>query len=225
MAEAINGAGSTLIDIYTLLVSPFPPSLQTLFNLILVVLFVFLYSMFIWKFHRFVSNKNILELELNQYNKLEHPFLAKLLAGFFYFAEYLLILPLIVFVWFSIFAIFLVLFTENLSIEAILVVSATIVAVIRMASYYKKELAEELAKLLPLNLLAISLLNPLFFSVERILGNFREILSFFSDITIYIVFVVILEFILRFFNYWLAFFGVNTDEEIEEVTRKNRKRN
>jgi len=153
-------------------------------------------------------------LDLNQYNTSEHPFLEKTIATFFYIIEYFLILPFLIFIWFSIFTLFLIFLTDNLELGALLLISAAILAAIRMTAYYHEDLSKDLAKLFPFTLLAISILNPNFFSIERILNQFKEIPAFFNEIIIYLVFIIFLETILRFVDFIFSFYRL--DDSINE---------
>jgi|TARA_Y100000310_G_scaffold112343_1_gene110829 hypothetical protein len=197
------------LETYNGLLSTMPIFAQKFINLFLIVLLIVIYSIFIWKFYRFVAKKNIIELSLNKYNKAEHPLLAKILAGVFYFIEYILILPFLIFFWFSIFTIFLIFLTDNLAIENLLVISAIIIASIRMVSYYSEDLSKDLAKLLPFTLLAISIINPKFFDMTRIFSQFSQLPGFFNEIIIYLAFIIILEIILRTFDFIFSLFGID----------------
>ncbi len=216
--------GSQFLEAYNSFTSTLPIAFQSFINLFLLVLVIFVYSLFIWKFYKFIAEKNIFGLDLNKYNKAEHPFLTKLTAGGLYLVEYIIILPFLIFFWFAIFNFFLILLTdEAIGVSTILVISAVVIAAIRMASYYQKGLAEEIAKILPFTLLAISVLNPSFFSKEfiiRITSRLGEISSFFQEILIYLAFIIILEIILRVFEFLFSLFGIEEikEEEIKEET-------
>ena len=212
--------GANLLEVYNLFISGMPPLIQNFIGLFLIVLLIVAYSIFVWKFYRSISTKNIIELDLNQYNRLKHPFLTKLLAGAFYFFEYLIIMPILIFIWLSIFTLLLIFLTENLDISVLLIISATIIAAIRMTSYYKEELARDLAKLIPFTFLAISILNPGFFSIERIFNQFAELPNFFSKIFIYLIFIIVLEMILRFFDFIFSLFRLNEEQEVKEKIEK-----
>jgi hypothetical protein len=220
MVEVFNNFGSTLLENYNLFISLLPLFFQNFINLLLIVLLVVAFSIFIWKFYRFISTKNLIELNLNQYNRSEHAFFTKLIAGIFYLLEYIIILPFLIFFWFSIFTLFLIFLTDNLEINFLLLISAVIIASIRMTSYYKEDLAKDLAKLVPFTLLAVSILNPKFFSIERIFNQFAELPNFFNEIFIYLIFIIILEMILRFFEFIFSLFGID-EKEIEETNSKN----
>jgi len=209
---------SNLVQEYGNLVSTLPSLLQNFLNLFLLVLFIVIYSIFIWKLHKFIGTKNIFKFDLNKYNKAANPFLTKITAAGFYLLEYILLIPFIIFFWYIIFTFFLILFVEEaVTINTILFISAIAIAAIRMSSYlpkYGEKLATELAKILPFTFLAVSVLNPTLFSniVGRLSSRFSEISLFFGGILSYLLFIVILEVILRFFEF---IFNIMEVEEIE----------
>ena len=209
-----------LSEAYTAFISTLPNWTQDFITLFLLVLLVVIYSIFIWKFYRWVATKNIIELNLNKYNKSEHPFFAKVLAGFFYFLEYIIIIPFLIFIWFGVFTIFLIVLTKNLKVSELLIVSAIIIAAIRMTSYYKEDLAKDLAKLLPFTLLAVAITKPDFFNIQRIISQVSQIPSFFSQILIYLLFIVILEIILRFFEFIFSLFNLHEEVPKEAAVQQ-----
>ena len=83
MAEVINGTGSVLVESYKFVVSTLPPFFQGFVNLFVIVFLIFIYSLFVWKFHKFVARKDIFGLDLNQYNKAESPLAGRFMHGFF----------------------------------------------------------------------------------------------------------------------------------------------
>ena len=134
----------------------------------------------------------------------------------YYFLEYLILLPILVFLWFGVFTLFLVLLTENLDLNTLLIISATIIVAIRLAAYYKEDLAKDLAKLLPFTLLGVSLTQNTMFSFSKILGQIAGLPQFFNHIIIYLLFVMCIEFILRLFDFFFITSGIPTDEEVKE---------
>jgi hypothetical protein len=221
MVGVVENFTTAIIGAYDTFIFSLPPWAQTFVNLFLLTILIFLYAIFIWKFYRLIATKNIFGLNLNKYNNTNNPLLTKLLAGGFYFLEYIIILPFMIFFWFAIFTFFLILLTESLEIGAILTVAAIIVAVVRLCCYYKEDLAKDLAKLLPFTLLAIALLNQSFFNFERIVSNITELPSFFNKILIYLVFIIIIEVILRFFDFIFSLFGLkDVEEEVKEEVEK-----
>ena len=212
---SLGNLSADVFTFYNSALSLLPLFAQKFVNLFLIVLLIFLYSVFIWKFYRFVAKKNIIELNLNKYNRSEHPFLSKTIAAFFYFIEYIIVMPFLIFFWFSIFTLFLIFLTDSLEIGVLLIMSAAIIAAIRMASYYHEDLSRDLAKLFPFTLLAISLLNANFFSIERILNRFQDIPTFFGEIFIYLIFIILLEIILRVVDFLFSLFKLNEEDNVE----------
>lgn len=207
---AAGGFVSEIVGIYSSFLAAMPTSIQSFINLFLLVILVVVYAVFIWKFYQFIARKNIFELNLNQYNRVEHPGLAKILASALYLLEYIIILPFVIFFWFAVFTFFLVILTNSLSLDTILIVSVIIIASVRMTSYipaYGENLAKEIAKLLPLNLLAIALIGKTAFSFEGVLSNLSEVPHLFGVILNYLVFIIVLEIILRLFDFLFTFFG------------------
>jgi len=225
MAEVMGSFGAGLIVLYHDFIASLPPFAGNFFNFFILVLLIVIYSIFIWKFYRFIAKKNVLGLDLNKYNKSKHPIFTKLLAGALYFVEYIIILPFLIFFWFAIFTLFLIVLTQNQNVSQVLIISATVIAAIRMTSYYKEGLSQEIAKILPFTLLAISVLNPNFFLeaqyIERIISQLSQIPNFFSQIAYYLVFIIILEVILRLFDFIFSLFKLEetpkTEKKKEEI--------
>ncbi|MCK4553075.1 hypothetical protein KAT80_02635 [Candidatus Pacearchaeota archaeon] len=222
MTEVIKNLGTELFSIYNEFILTLPPPLGQFVNLLILVLMIVLYSIFVWKFYKFISKKNPVGLDLNQYNKFQHSFLSKLTHGTLYFVEYLLILPFMIFIIFTVFTFFLIILAQSQETSQILIISAAIITAIRMTAYYKENLSQEIAKMLPFTLLAITVLNPNNFAdtqyIERIFSHISNISGFFSQIITYLIFIIIIEAILRFFDFIFSLFGVEEqDETAEEV--------
>ena len=226
MAEGISNLGSGLLNAYNLFTAILPSWAQGFINFFLLVLVVFIYSIFVWKFYKFISKKNPLGLNLKKYNKIEHSFFSRLITGVLYFVEYLLILPFLIFMVFSIFTFFLIILSQAQGISQILIISAIIIASIRMTAYYKEGLSQELAKMLPFTLLAVATLNPSTFSqskyLETIFNHLAQVPSFIGQIKLYLLFIIIIEIIMRFFDYVFSLFDLDRpqDEENEEEVEK-----
>lgn len=221
MAGVIGKFGAELIRLYNEFLGTLPPIVGDFFNFFILVLLVVIYSLFIWKFYRFVAKKNIIGLNLNKYNKSKHPLFTKLIAGGLYLTEYIVILPFLIFFWFAVFTLFLIVLAQNQNVSQVLIISAIVIAAIRVTSYYRENLSQEIAKILPFTLLAISVLNPNFFlevqSLEIIFNQLSQIFSFLSQIAHYLIFIVILEVILRCFDFVFSLFGL---EELSKTKKE-----
>ena len=211
---------SAIVERYSVFTNSLPDWTQQFLNLFLMVLLILIYMIFVWNFYRFISRKDIIKLDLRKYNYSEHPLFAKLFAGILYFIEYVLILPLLIFFWFTVLAFFLLLLAESLELSAIITITAVLVSVIRMSSYYKEGLSSEIAKLFPFTLLAFSILNPNFFDFERIIGHFSQLSEFLNSIFIYFLFIILLEIILRFFDFIFSLVDVSNKSKVREEAKQ-----
>lgn len=207
------GVITEIISAYNFIIGKFPLFIQTFITLFLWSLLLFFYAWIIWIFYRSVSKKNLIELNLNKYNKLEHPFLAKLIAGIFYLIEYILILPALIFVWFGVFTFLIILLSEGIEMSTILVLAIVVIATIRMTAYYKEDLSKDIAKLLPFTILGVMITRPTFFTnFTGVFQHLTKLPAFLNEIGIYLGFIISLEIILRFFDFIFSLFGLEETE-------------
>ena len=188
-------------------------------NLFLLTIFVAIYIIFIWKLHIFISTKNILRLNLNKYSRTNHPLFTKIIAGFLYFLEYIIILPVLIFFWFLIFAILLIFIVRGMEPGSIILLAAITIAVLRVVSYipkYGESASAEASKIIPFTLLAIALTEPLFFNSEEIIARAYDIPQLFQGISPYILFIVAIELILRSLTFMVSIFEKKGGTEIKE---------
>tara|TARA_Y100000310_G_scaffold345496_1_gene465643 strand:+ start:117 stop:758 length:642 start_codon:yes stop_codon:yes gene_type:complete len=169
-----------------------------LFTLLFFTAVIVIYAIFVFYFYRYLAKKNIIGLNLSQYTESEYSTTLKILATLFYIIEYLIILPILTFFWFAVLAILILILAEGVGASTILVISAALVASVRITSYVSEKLSQDLAKMLPFTLLAIAIIKPNFFDVSALISRFSEIPSLFSNIAYYLMFIIILELIMRF---------------------------
>ena len=99
--------------------------------LLLLILGITIYSIFIFKFYRFLARKDVFNLNLRQYNEYEG-FFAKIWDGILYTVEFLIIFPLFVFFWFIIIAFFIGVISTR-PFGHVLLVSMGLVAAARLS--------------------------------------------------------------------------------------------
>lgn len=192
----INNSISKSINFFNSII---PDEYKIYLNLGLLIILLTIYSIFVWKFHKFIGKRDLLELNLSQYNKSEHPFIIKFFAILFFILEYIVILPVIIFFWFIVMALILLILAEEQSIENILLVSTLSVVIIRITSYYEENLSKEIAKLFPFTMLLVALLTPGFLNINDILSKISNIPSLIPNVIFYLLVIIFLEFTLRMF--------------------------
>ncbi len=193
---------------YGQIVSSLDPGLARVVNLFSVSILIVISAWVIWFFYNVLSKRDLIELNLNKYNRTTHPGWNKFFASVFYLLEYIVIIPFMVFFWFLVMAsILLVLAVERGSGEIILI-TAALVAATRILAYHKEEISKDLAKLFPFIAFSVFLLSPNPFNFSDLLVRISEVPSMFSSILYYLVFVVAIEAVLRFFyliyDFWAS---------------------
>jgi len=186
-----------ITDFFTNFSASVPEEYKIIVSLLFYTFFIVIYAVFIWKFYRFLASREILQLNLKQYNSTSYPGLEKILAIILYTIEYIVILPFLVLFWFTILSLFLLILSEAQSVEQILLVSAAIIASTRIASYIGEDLSKDLAKILPFTILALFILGHSFFNVQTLIDRFSQITTLFNNILIFVIFIFIIELILR----------------------------
>ena len=187
-------------------------------NLIITLIFftavIVIYAIFVFYFYRFLAKKNLIELNLNKYNQSQHPTAVKFFAAIFYIIEYLIILPILTFFWFTVLAILVLILSKGIEVKTILLISAALVAAVRITSYVSEDLSKDLAKMLPFTLLAIAITTAGFFDVSALLLRIEEIPSLFSHILYYLLFIVIVELVMRISDFTQS--AISSSDSTEE---------
>ncbi len=191
--------------------------LNLAFVLIFFTTLMVVYAIFVFYFYRFLAKKNILELNLNQYNQYENPSMVKFFALIFFFLEYILLLPIVTFFWFAVLAILITLLAKDISTGTTLLLSAALVASVRVTSYISHQLSTDLAKMVPFTFLAIALTTAGFFDVSSVIGRITEIPQLFSNILYYLAFIVTIEIFMRIADFISHLFNTSIEEDETET--------
>jgi len=197
---AINETIGTGIQKYNQILEFVPEKYRLMAALFIFIVLIALYSIFIFKFYRLIAKKNIISLNLKKYNTAQHPAAVKFFALIFFIIEYVVVMPLLVFVSFFVLALFLVLLSGEQTISQILVVTAAIIGAIRLTSHFNEDLSRDLAKMFPFTVLAIFLLSPNPLGFVTFAEKLTELPAFLSQILYYLVFIVIFETVIRIFS-------------------------
>ncbi len=157
------------------------------------VIEIAIYSIFVYKFYRFLATRDIIKVDYGRYKS----------AGLRFFRwighllETIFLLPIIIFFWFAILALFLSFLGKNQTPESILLVAIALVSAVRVAAYYKEDLSKDLAKMLPFALLGIYLVDQSYFELSVSLDLLTRIPEHWVLLIYYFAFIIILELILR----------------------------
>lgn len=161
-------------------------------------------AIFILQFYEFISTRDVFQ-EGSRYHKASKSFkksseVSRLLGWFVTVLEYLFLFPLVVFFWAGVFFVIIVMVSEIASVSQVLLVSISIVGAIRICAYYRRKIAEDLSKLLPLALISNFLIQQKYISLG---ATFEKVkLAFltpkFQRLALhYFLFLILLELVLR----------------------------
>ena len=175
----------------------FSGEISPLTTILFFTIVIIVYTLFVFVFSKFMARKNIFHFNLYQYNKSEHPFWVKFFSVSLYILEYLILVPLLSFLFFAVLSLLLLLLVNKLDVATALLICAAVVAAIRATSYVSHNMATDLAKLVPFNLLALALTQPEFFSIKVFFSRIAEIPSFLYVIPEYLLLIVSIEILMR----------------------------
>jgi len=204
-----------ITEIFDSIINSVPEDYRIVIVLLIYTIFIAIYAVFIWKFYKFLACKEIIQINLSQYNHSTHPGLEKFFAIILFTIEYLVILPFLVLFWFTILSLFLLLLSKSINAQQILLISAAIIASTRITAYISEDLSKDLAKILPFTVLAMFIIGEDFLNTEFLFGKIIQIPSLFNNILIFLIFIFLVEFILRGV-YSIAQLFSSSEEEPEE---------
>ena len=185
------------------------------------------YSVFIFYFYRYLAKKNLIELNFEQYNQYDNPTLVKFFAVIFYILEYIILLPIMTAFWFTTFSILILILSEGIPASGILLISAALVASVRMTAYISENLSKDLSKMLPFTLLAIAITQPTFFEIGTLFTRVQGIPLLFSNLPYYLLFIVSVELTMRVSEFLgnVPFNGRSAEESIEQTEKREKSEN
>ena len=207
----VGGVNTNLIN--SLIGSTLQTSLMK--SIGLITLFIVTYSLFVFYFYRFLAKKNIINLNLTKYNQYEFGTVYRFFAIIFFILEYLIILPFITFFWFGILSILMLILSKGIPITQILIISASLIGAIRITSFVSEDLSRDLAKMIPLALLALAITSANF-NIELILEELKQIPSLLTKSVNFLIFIIGIEIIMRLIDFVLNFFRKKDTEKEEE---------
>jgi hypothetical protein len=156
-----------------------------------------LYGLTIWTFYRHLAKKEILILDLKKPERGFWRFLAYTWEVTLYLLQSIIIFPIITLLWFTVLGSFILFLSKSNDVGQILLVTMTIIASSRLTAYFNEDLARELAKLIPIALLGVFIVDPSYFSMQATLNKFYSLPKFLPAMIQYFIAVVTLEFLLN----------------------------
>ncbi len=165
-----------------------------------VTIYIFgmaVYSLFVFKFNRFVAARDMFALDLSRYEESRFRWVRASLHIVMYVVKYIIIFPVFAFFWFAALTVMLTFLSKEGAFPDILLMALATVGTIRVTSYVSEALSTDLAKILPFSVLAIFIIDASFFTVRESLEVLKEVRDYSENILYYLAFLVALEFALR----------------------------
>jgi len=161
---------------------------QQLFNLAIYTASIVVFAMIVWNLYKFVSKENIFIFDGTEKDSV--PTYVSVMM-------YLVVFPVLSFMAFLVFALMLIFLAKGQTLQQILLISITLISAIRIASYYHEEIAGDIAKLVPLTLLGVFLVDPTYYSTAVVVERLYALPLQLNLIMRYLLFTVLLEWTLR----------------------------
>ena len=158
---------------------------------------LFIYVWLIWHLYRFVATRDIFGKHLSIHHPGVTGFLEDLILGIFRLGKYGILFPIVSFVWFGGYVALLFVVAQNQTVEQITLIAIGLVAAARMLSYYKEDMAQELAKTIAIVILGVALVEPDFFQLELVASRLESVPLLWSSLLPFIVYLSLLELSLR----------------------------
>ena len=158
-----------------------------------------LYAMFVWHFYQFISRRDLIPLF---YLKHDEGKTSKTRVGM-YIAAYVVLFPSIIFVWFSVLGFFIFIIAQEMPIQIAFFISMAIIGVVRIMTYFREEIAKDVAKMIPLAILSLFLTSAVVYTDPNFIepGNLKDEFDFFVDrvenVIPFVMIVVMYEVIFR----------------------------
>ncbi len=111
--------------------------------------------------------------------------------------KHIFFLPILIFFWFVVLSVILAFLSKEQGAQIVLLLSIALIATIRVMAYYNEDLSKDLAKMLPFALLGIFLVDISFFSIDSSIASLSQIPALWNIMIYYLIFLIILEFVLR----------------------------
>jgi len=208
------------------------------FAFFMFIIGIAIYSLFVWYFYRYISKRDLfpkLFYGISQQSKEKNQSLLKSVG---FAVAYVILFPLVIFVWFTVLAFFVFLIGEDMPFHMALFVSLVIIGVVRILSYYREDAAKEVAKMIPYAILSFFLTslvvfaNPNFFTElqlrtipSQFIDNFEGIAAAILMITTFEIFFRIAFIIKRkFLPVSDKILEEDVETEVESITKAHFKK-
>ena len=163
-------------------------AINVLEPLTIFVIGMIIYAVFIFKFYRFIGSRNVFKpISKNA------SWGRKILHGL----DYIFFYPIIAFFWFLIMSVLLAILSETVAINNLFIAAMATIVTVRVISYYSEDLSRDVAKLVPMALLGLMLLDISKITIQAPITVISQLQNSAHILFYYFLFLVVIEFALR----------------------------
>ena len=172
-------------------------ALELLWPALAVLLGMTVYAVFVFNFYRFVAARDMFKFNLSGGDAGGGSVIGSFMRLVWYVIRYVILFPAFAFFWFAVLTLVLAFLSDDRSLGSVLLISLATVSAIRVAAYYREDLARDLAKMLPLAVLSFFIISANSLDSIGSLAALREVNEHRETVFYYLLFLVALEFSLR----------------------------
>jgi len=165
-------------------------------TILLLSIGIAIYAAIVGTFYTFLSRRVLYELKPENV-KLFSSLSTRLRNIAALILTYTVLFPAISFLWFVMISVFVFILSRTSSLETVFVLSISVVTAVRILAYYKESLAADLAKLLPLVFLGVTIIDPTLFTRQLVEERVLLLAGALPDFVAAMAFVIGLEWALR----------------------------
>ncbi|MFA5411945.1 MAG: hypothetical protein WC350_01190 [Candidatus Micrarchaeia archaeon] len=191
MADFSFGIAEFAGNVYGLLQAQLGP---TNANVVVLALGIVAYAAVIGLFWKTLSRRNIFEID---WSKTGPGRIAHSIEAVKFALEYIIVFPLATFAWFVVLALFLFFMSKTATMADMMFVSISLVAATRVCSYYDEDIAGDIAKVIPISLLAVFITQPSMFSAPVIEERLADMVGVLGIALPYLAMLMGLEIVMR----------------------------
>jgi len=169
-----------------------------------------IYAIVIWHYYRLLSKRDFFNYEDEDEGEGIGAWFRHFVDEIAFVFKYIIFFPLISFIFFAVFSLMLFLLSKEQTIQQILFIGAAVISATRITAYYNEDLSRDLAKMVPLALLGVFIVQADFFTTALLIDRVMQLPNFMIDIASFIVFFLVLEITLRIVY---SFFAINKSDK------------
>jgi hypothetical protein len=179
-----------------------------------------IYAVIIWHYYRLLARRDFFHFEEVDGEGIGAWF-KNFLGEIAFVFKYIIFFPLISFIFFTAFSLMLFLLSKEQTIQQILFISAAVISATRITAYYNEDLSKDLAKMVPLALLGVFVVQANFFSTELLISRINLLPDFMIEIASFILFFLVLEIALRIIYGFISINKNNKPKRHEKIHLRN----